>query len=763
MRRRKHRNGCNWIWKLAFLASVAIPAAGARAQISPPSVYDLNAMRYSPYPNLLRPTSAALDPVRSLLYAHSVEFDHVAVFKIYTGWQIRSIPLPPGVGERFRLLHVHDKTGLVVAGLEGWKGGDSLIAALDPLTGALLPAFNPAAEGTPVFVSHPDENRIYMSTGRRHILLLNGAALTPEDSIDAGIPVSCLSLDSLHANLYATQRLPSEGQVRVRAFSTLNGQMTRSFVYGSEAAAARIAVDPLSERFALFTDAGVRIYDEFGIFIRDLPLAAGVSATASSAPSRGLLFLADSAGRHAGVPRRNGKLYRYNFLTGAFDSVSTGLDANMIFVTRASDAGIIVNPGVSTARVFHIPSLSFERTLEFGRSVEDAALTADGSKILYTDAFGGGGLNYIETSSGRGRRIAAGERPVALERVKTSGRAAVHDHFGHVIRVLDEELPAVSDSIRAGEPDLDRTDAFAAMAFSSDGKAAVAMPAAGRVDTISLFGSQGPPLGVLRGWSYAGRTGTGVAQAVFTPNDSILAVKPVDGPLYVWHVKSGIQDAIEVPDCRGPFERLCLRQGYAPNEVFAGRYRVDCKTRTISPVLVDDPFLALGSAAGGIYLALTVSGDSLVLLRGDNPDFAGAGRLPLPLSRQFPNVARFDERNGALILGYARDALILLYRLGNVLASARPPEITDQIILYPNPLRAGAGSLNLRLPDRLRGSALETELFTALGSRRATAGAIQEEEGGLILRFDGLRPGMYFLHVRGASVNAALPLMVLGR
>ena len=696
----------------------------ATSQALFPRTFLLHVLSGRQTPNFIRPTSAALDPWRGVLYLASSDVATLSVVETRSGRQRASLALPATLPLPFTLRHVHARSRLILGSRTDLQGIRTEISAIDPLSGSIAGRLLLDSATGLHFVSHPDANLIFLSTGHSQILILDGATLQPVDSIDAGMPTGGMALDSVHQQLFVTQAQPVNGLMRVKTFSTSTLQQTRVFVYSATQPMDRIAVDAELQRFALIGEGSIRLFDEFGLPLREFPISAPIGDVAYSEASNRLLVLDPTGRSRLNGNGRYGTVYRISLDAADVDSIAVGLDAFALLTDRVTNEAITVNRGSSSVDVMYVPDRSLRRTVWLGHSIEAIAIPDRSNNVLVTNAEGSGiTLSVVDIERRSLHAVEAGIWPVGLTKDPVNARIIATSNFEAVLRSVDTEDGFILRQLRIPDAPEFRGDAYPSVACNADGIAIAVYPEWEHYAVVNIDLGTVLRIGKVDGYRFLGGRGPGMLQAAFTGRGNHFGIlRPESRSINVYATTSpGLLRTIDLSFLDWsrvqPFLGRCLKSAEAIDAFRLGPYRVHAITGATDSIAITGAVEVLGADPTGRVWAIRHDGLVQELLSSSSGTFADSDTNVLLDASESPDAVDVNFARRALALGYTSSGTLLLYTLPSITFT---PEIhvrfmENALLVYPNPVRAG-GQAYVQVENSLSSSAIrdETAIFSVV-------------------------------------------------
>ncbi len=704
-----------------LLAALALLVGIVQAQPSlTPRILDLNALQGVPFPTMLRPSTAVIDPWRACVIVGSREYDHLAVFGP-SGRQVGILPLPPGLAAGLRLLTINPVNGFIIAVTQE-AGAQPLLRAFDPLlmtqAAVMSPGQADALECVPVAAS----NTLLLTTGRRHVLRLDGATLRVIDSLDVGQGALGMAVDTIRQEVSVVLDSPYP---YCAVLSTSTWQLLRTYVIPLPDRVTRIAIDPQTQRRFLIGPTNVRVMDEFGGSYYSVPVPGRTMAAAVSPRTHRLLLL-DSAG-YGPSERREGKLFSFDASQKNWDSIRVGMDCRQLVINGPDDVLVLISTATAGVEFRDIPSGSILGAASTGHSVEDCLLQSGGRMLFVTNAFGSArDISVVDLRTSVFHRISTGARPVRL--IDAEGRIIVQHHFGRELVVLDASEGLVIDTVRHPDGRGGATDVLPQGCRLSDGHLLL------YPEEQTFVVTRGERLDITRtdripGFVFPGdvetpplECGTGGRSDAFVILDAVrrrlLAYPSIASAVPFERDLSALNWSL-IPDRSGP--RMTT---LGTDRIMLGPYMLDPFTNEPVQRLFDRPALMIGRIAPADLPAWIEWRDTaLVLLCSLS---ATPSVPPVTVQRildqapRHPSVVRMDSDRRRLLLGDAHHGRVFVYDLSGIVGVDAPaPPRDDALHVHPNPLPAG-NAMVVDLPEALRGDRVVATLHDTQGRRQMT-------------------------------------------
>jgi hypothetical protein len=711
-----------------------------------------------------------------LLYVCSAEQKHLAVKEIPTGRHRPSLNLQIGDTSSLRLCHVHPRSRIIIAMARETTSSDHHIIGLEPLSGTVVSDVPIGYTDRAHFLSHPDENLVFASFGRRHILILDGSTLQPLDSVDVGMFTAGIALDSIHQLIYIAEAAPRDGVTHVKTLSTFSFQITRSFEYTSRFALDRVAVDPERQRFALIGERAIRVYDPFGALLWDVPVSVQIGDFALSERSKHLLFLDPLGTSRLSRPGRLATMYRINLSTLAFDSSVAGIDANRIFIYQPTNESVSINPGSSSIDVAFVPDGSRRLRLLLGHSVEDIALPDSDHSVLVTNATGSGtSFSQLDLKTNRLRPINAD-----LLSMRFAGREEGQPIILGSNSSVDFSILNSDDGTQIDHLSLQTAPAikgYALPSFDTDhsGLLLAFYPEWEYFLLINLATRSVIRTAAIEGYSYRPEDEAGAVQACFTRNGEMIAILNARSQIIDVYspISAGLKKRLSLHTLDWtrllPFKQHRLKGGTRNNTVWYGPYQIDLAREAVDSIPFSGQLEFIGEGPNGRFLAIGYDTSGVSLLAASNERFSNFTTHPLEGTPNQPDAVCMHKGRGLLALGYSEEGMLRLYRLSSLAdAYETPPSAMHPSVvsLYPTFLPAYEQScITISvMPWESLGVERTFEIWISdfLGRVRCTRRLNVSWKQGGSFTFDvpPLSPGSYFCITRNTRKQFTFPLQV---
>ena len=759
--------------RAAFLACACILGLSAEApgQNLRPRIFNLTERLLAGAPNILGPTSMVLDTRRGLVYVSARGYNPIAAFEIYGGRRrFLTLAAPDSLRGTLRLLHVNSRSGALLAVAQPTADRPECLYVTNPQDpqARFLARFDAGAGAFVSVETDPDVDRLFVSMGRRHILILDGSSLLPVDSIDAGFETAGIAVDSVHQRLYIAQRAPVDRVTRMLVVSTVTLERVRDTEYETEDVFDRVVVDPGTQRSALHGGGRMRFMDAFGRPAGEVRISGDIGDAVAVPQFNSFWFFRSAAVDEQGLHGRFGKVYRWNFVLNSLDSAVLGLDAQRLVYYPATREVAVLNQGSSAIDVLNAGDLSLRRTLSMGHSLEDVLLSADGYTLYVTNALGSGyTVTLFETRSSAANVMRAGPWPVRLIRDPATHEVILLNHFQNTLRFVDSTLFIAADTLLLSNVFENRTNALPSLAINPNGIALLTLPEQASMVLVQTAARRVLRTERISGYRFTGEDGAGALQAAFTSDGlrfGVLALRSRTLGMYRTD-RSGVQRSMDLSGFdwsrMAPFAHECLRTGRNANELVVGPYVINIDSGIIDSLRVNGPVLQLGSDE--FRWAIQYGEQSMELLRSDtqngDPLFRDAIRFHLDDAAPHPDVVRLDVSRRVLILGYQRDARVLIYDLPRTTRVTAPPrEDVMTVELYPNPVRrSDAVVLHLNLQGVPNVNDARVSIHDILG-RCVTTGTLHGTDVEMDLR--SVKPGVYTMVIHTDLVQFSHRLVV---
>jgi hypothetical protein len=766
-------------WELCLLLLLSMIGTGVHAtsQALSPRTFLLHVLSGRQTPNFIRPTSAVFDGWRGVLYLASSDIRTLSIVEVRSGRQRPSLTLPASLPFPFTLRHVHPRSRIIIGSSTDLQSLRTVITAIDPLSGKIAGSLQLDSVTRLHFISHPDENLIFLSTGHSQILLLDGGTLQPVDSIDAGMQTGGMALDSIHQQLFVTQAQPVEGLIRVKTFSTSTKQQTRVFVYSSTQSMDRIVVDPNLQRFALVGDGAVRLYDEFGLLLREFPVSAPIGAVAYSEPSNRLLFLDPTGRSHLNGKGRFGTVYKISLDEEDADSIAVGLDAFALLIDRVTNDAITVNRGSSSVDVMYIPDRSRRRSVRLGHSIEAIAIPDRSDNVMVTNAEGSGTtLSVVDIKRPSLLAVEAGTWPVCLATDPVNERILATNHFEAVLRSVDTEDGFILKELSITNAPEFGGDAFPSVACNANGIAVAVYPEWEHYTVVDIDRGTVLRIGKVDGYRFSGGRGPGILQTAFTGRGNHFGIlRPDSRSINVYATTlQGPGQTIDLSKLDWsrvqPFRTRCLSSAETADAFRIGPYLINAITGAIDSIACTGAVEVLGTEPNGRAWAIRHDGLVQELLSSVSGTFTDADGHELLNALSEPDAIDINTVRGLLALGYSSTGTLLIYTLPSVTDADGFEDrlLENRMGVFPNPLQAGwkahAFYRGDRLPFAIGDETVVFRVVDALG-RTVYSDAIRCRSWtskDISISLPDLFSGMYWCTLSNRNgVIAATPFVVM--
>ena len=740
-----------------------------------PVEYALNQLRGLPPPNLLHPTSAAMDAWRGILYVSTNEHQYLGIKEIPNRRTRPSLHISPTPPLPLTLCHVHPRSGLIIAIRADHDVENHHILGIDPLSGRIVADILIGQVKKASFVSHPQANVVFASFGRRHILLLDGTTLEPVDSIDAGMATSGMALDSIHQQLYVTEAEPQKGLSHVVTVSTNTYQITRSFVYAATEPIDRIAVDPDQQRFAVIGEHSIRVCDGFGIPVWDFPIQARIGDIAYSERSKHLLFLDPDASSHLGRAGRVATMYKISLSTLSMDSTASSVDANRVFVYQPTNEAVTISPATSTVEITFVPDGMRRHLFSLGHSVEDIAITGNGRSVLLTNAAGSSSsFSTLDLESHTLREINADVLSMRFARQEKRqliilGSSASVDFW--LLNSIDGEpsdhlsFSSIPGIIGKAIPTFDINQNGTLFALFPETETFLLVDLASRAISRSskLEGYQPPATG----------EDTAVPACFTRKGDRIAILNHSNRTLDVYSpVSPGIMKRLSLERIdwsRVPLmNSLRLKKGLSDDGIWLGPYSIDLVTETIDSIPAEGRIEFLGQDSVGRVFALQQDSSDVTLLASSDERFTDISHYSLLDTPAGPDAVSFDGDQKILALGYSAEGVLRVYRLGSLTSfyqiATKP--VQDVPTLFPSivsPYKSQQLTLHgLTCPSSCLGRSSGASIIDILG-RLMYQGPLRtahQQNHSIMIDLPPMSPGIFLLSIQIGETSYHFRLIV---
>ena len=755
---RRHRpSAVGRLFRVQLFVVTVLAYTCSAQYLAPTRLYDLNAMRGNPFPNVLGLFDIAIDGSRGLAYCTSTHTPFITVIDVGTGTVVRTLDYSRPKAAAAARIDVNPRTLML---LLRDATEPSRLKGINALSGSVVAEYV-AAPGLTIEGLAIDEarNKIFLTDGTPIIRVLDGSSLRQMDSIIFESPgAGALAFDSTHRELWAVSIDVKNGRILYRGmYSEQPYTMLKNLSLISRQTAGQIIVHPVDQRIVLVGASSVFLVSPAGVLEKEIPICGGIS-DAVQLNRLNRLFLVDGTGFAAeGEHGATGKIHIIDIESKRHDSLRAGQGLTRIAADQRS-ARLLANSRYTNAVIIldgNGPSIM--ETVDVGESAESLAYDHANQELYVADRLGDwNAIARIGLLDGSVQTLRSGSWPANIVYHKQTHSLIALDHLQSTLSVFGDYRETPSSALRLdGVPEARTEDLGDLRLDESSGLLLICIPEFSRWFLIDGHQLRIIHTGPVMGHSFTRNGRKGQLQGALLPNHDTFAVLALDDRRLTLYSISGGTPLREVDLSALDWSRMrnteedVLHADPVDGIIYVGPFGVDALTGKAYP-----PFIAGSSRLLGIAkdrntaIGLAVEDDSVrLLLHRLTPPSENIVRSLYPFVSGSP-VAYFDQESSQLFLAEPDAARVRQYDFSGIVGVQDIPSVTTAWLgtPYPNPV-AGGGMVTVPVqPGSETGREHCYEIIDALG-RVVRQGDTLLNAGRIVLSTAGLSPGLYVLRI----------------
>ncbi len=534
--------------------------------------YDMKRTLVSNHGNVLKMFDVAVDNYRGKAYSSGTQTNNISVIDLTTKSESGTLTLPfTGIVHTLRCNPANGYLLIVNA-----ESTPNKLYLINPASNTITGTYD--YSGTVSGISfNTAQNQVYVVDGPT-VKVLSGSSLSSIGSFTPGFVAGGIQVDSANNYIYAVSKNVASSTAQIRVFNNTTYSLVRTINILTSENMGDLKLDVPNDRLFLYGVNQVKVVRISTGLATDSVKTGMQTSDKAYFPSSQTIYMTNGTGySQQGQHGSWTKIYRYNVATKVLDSLKIGDKAEMIEADYIRNQLILPNMHSGWIGIFNTNS-SVMDTVDIGETVDEFALSPNGSTLYMVKRLGGSRLIRYNTSTYELSQMATDNWPCVAEADSSNNRLFVLSAFYSNVSVFNCLTNALITRINLGISE-GRSDAIPVMHLDKQiHKLFICFPELDTIVIVNTLTNAVENAKRLPNFNFNSDThaAIGVIQLMSVPSQNkLFALQRVEKKLKVLNISTlTLLDSMDIssyiPSNYGTFESDLMAYDQTTDRVFIG-------------------------------------------------------------------------------------------------------------------------------------------------------------------------------------------------